>query len=105
VAHAEKFRRAEVERSISRFGVSSDRERAMLDASSATIVKKLLHQPIVQLKRGGPADRDRIVELALGELRALPSAIDAVAARACRGIADGTVALSSAGAIDERTAS
>ena len=80
VAHAERVRQAEVERSLARHG-ANDRERALVEATSAAIIKKLLHQPIVELKRAGADDEARVLALALGELFALPSVIDAATAR------------------------
>lgn len=80
VAHAERVRQAEVARSLARHGVASERERALVEATSAAIVKKLLHQPIVELKRRGAADEAQVWARALGELFALPSAIDVAAA-------------------------
>ena len=78
--HAERVRQAEVERSLARFGAATERERALVEATSAAIVKKLLHQPIVELKRRGAEDEARVWARALGELFALPSAIDKAAA-------------------------
>lgn len=74
VAHAERVRQAEVERNLARFGAATERERALVEATSAAIVKKLLHQPIVELKRRGAEDEARVWARALGELFALPSA-------------------------------
>ena len=82
VAHAERVRQAEVERSLARLGAATERERALVEATSAAIVKKLLHQPIVELKRRGAEDEARVWARALGELFALPSAIDEAAAQA-----------------------
>jgi glutamyl-tRNA reductase len=79
VAHAERIRLAEVERSLARHG-ANERERALVEATSTAIVKKLLHQPIVELKRNGADDEARVLALALGELFALPSAIDTATA-------------------------
>jgi glutamyl-tRNA reductase len=80
VAHAEQVRQAEVERSIARFGSISERERRLIDAVSTSIVKKLLHTPIVELKRRGGDDMAPVWAQALGELFALPGAIDAASA-------------------------
>jgi glutamyl-tRNA reductase len=77
VAHAEKVRQAEVERSLARLGAVTERERALVEAASAAIVKKLLHQPIVQLKRRGAEDSAQVWAQALGELFGLPTAMDA----------------------------
>ncbi|HZO27524.1 MAG TPA: glutamyl-tRNA reductase [Chloroflexota bacterium] len=81
VAHAERVRQAEVERSLARHGAATERERALVEATSAAIVKKLLHQPIVELKRRGADDNAEVWARALGELFALPSAIDAASSR------------------------
>jgi glutamyl-tRNA reductase len=72
VAHAERVRQAEVERSLARLGATTERERALVEAASAAIVKKLLHQPIVELKRRGAEDEARDWARAIGELFALP---------------------------------
>jgi len=74
VAHAERVRQAEVERSLTRLGTPTERERALIEATSAALVKKLLHQPIVELKRRGAEDQAREWAQALGELFALPGA-------------------------------
>ena len=81
VAHAERVRQAEVERSLARLGTATDRERALVEATSAAIIKKLLHQPIVELKRRGAEDEAQVWARALGELFALPGALDAATAR------------------------
>ena len=70
--HAERVRQAEVERSLARLGTPTDRERALVEATSAALVKKLLHQPIVELKRRGVEDEAREWARALGALFALP---------------------------------
>jgi glutamyl-tRNA reductase len=77
VAHAERVRQAEVERGLARLGAVTERERALVEATSAAIVKKLLHQPIVALKRRGADEEAGPWVRALGELFALPSAADA----------------------------
>jgi glutamyl-tRNA reductase len=77
VAHAERVRQAEVERGLSRVGAATERERALVEATSAAIVKKLLHKPIVELKRRGADDQAQIYARALSELFAIPSAVDA----------------------------
>jgi glutamyl-tRNA reductase len=82
VAHAERVRQAEVERSLARHGAATERERALVETASAAIVKKLLHQPIVELKRRGADGEAGVWARALGELFALPGVVDAVAARA-----------------------
>jgi glutamyl-tRNA reductase len=81
VAHAERVRQREVERSLARHGVATERERALVETTSAAIVKKLLHQPIVELKRRGADDDAQVWARALGELFALPSAIDSASSR------------------------
>lgn len=74
VAHAERTRRAEVTRSLARFGETvTERERELVEAATAAIVKKLLHQPIVQLKRRGATDEAEVWAAALSELFALPN--------------------------------
>jgi glutamyl-tRNA reductase len=80
VAHAERVRQAEVERSLARLGATTERERALVEAvvesTSAAIVKKLLHQPIVALKQRGAQDEAREWARAIGELFALPGMAD-----------------------------
>lgn len=77
-AHAERLRLAETERALSRHGAVSERERQLVEAATLALVKKLLHRPIVELKRrGGADDAGRYVD-ALRELFALPAAEDAV---------------------------
>jgi glutamyl-tRNA reductase len=91
VAHAEQVRQAEVERSLARFGTISERERRLIDAVSTSIVKKLLHTPIVELKRRGGDDMAPVWAQALGELFALPGAIEAASATLASATAgDGT---------------
>jgi glutamyl-tRNA reductase len=75
VAHAERVRQAEVERSLARLGATTERERALVEAASAAIVKKLLHQPIVSLKRRSAGDEAKVWARALGELFALPGQV------------------------------
>ena len=101
VAHAERVRQAEVARSLARLGVATERERALVEATSAAIVKKLLHQPIVELKRRGAEDEAGVWARALGELFALPSTIDTVAARTRAGSPSDVVSVD----VIERTAS
>jgi len=73
VEHAERIRQAEVTRSLARLGGTvTDRERSLIEATTAAIVKKLLHQPIVQLKRRGADEEAEVWARALGELFALP---------------------------------
>jgi glutamyl-tRNA reductase len=81
VAHAERVRQAEVERSLARLGATTERERALVEATSAAIVKKLLHQPIVELKRRGAEDEARDWARAIGELFALQGSERPVAGR------------------------
>jgi len=72
-AHAERLRLAEAERALARLGDVSERERQLVDLATSALVKKLLHRPIVELKRrGGADDADRYVE-ALRQLFALPT--------------------------------
>lgn len=73
VAHAERVRQSEVERGLSIHGATTERERALVEATSAAIIKKLLHQPIVELKRRGAGDEAQVWARTLGELFALPS--------------------------------
>lgn len=98
VAHAERLRQAEVERSLARLGATTERERALVEAASAAIVKKLLHQPIVELKRRGAEEEAREWARAIGELFALPGSGQSVPDRSARSQAD-------PGAAVERTAS
>jgi glutamyl-tRNA reductase len=79
VAHAEQVRQREVERGLSLHGATTERERALVEATSAAIVKKLLHAPIVELKRRGAGDDGQVWVRALGELFALPSSTAAAA--------------------------
>jgi glutamyl-tRNA reductase len=74
VAHAERVRQAEVERSLARHGATTDRERALVEAASAAIVRKLLHHPIVELKRRSAEDEAQLWARTVGELFALPRA-------------------------------
>jgi glutamyl-tRNA reductase len=80
VAHADRVRQAEVERTLARLGTATDRERALVEAASAAIVKKLLHRPIVELKRRGAEDETALWARALSELFALPGAFEAATA-------------------------
>jgi glutamyl-tRNA reductase len=96
VAHAERVRQAEVEKSLARFGTATERERALVEATSAALVKKLLHQPIVELKRRGAEDEARVWARALGELFALPGAVESVSNQAVRGPLDDREAIDSA---------
>jgi glutamyl-tRNA reductase len=50
---AEAIRQAEIGRALSRLPHLSEREQATIQAMSAAIVNKLLHQPIVAMKEGG----------------------------------------------------
>lgn len=72
VAHAERVRQQEVERGLSLHGATTDRERALVEATTTAIVKKLLHQPIVEVKRRSSTDDGQVWARALGELFALP---------------------------------
>jgi glutamyl-tRNA reductase len=75
-AHAERVRLAEAERALARLGGVSERERQLVEAATSALVKKLLHRPIVELKRrGGAQDADRYVN-ALRELFALHGEAD-----------------------------
>jgi glutamyl-tRNA reductase len=89
VAHAERVRQAEVERSLARLGTPTERERALIEATSTALVKKLLHQPIVELKRRGAEDQAREWALALGELFALPGAAGPAGSGRLRPAVDG----------------
>lgn len=60
-ARAEDVRRAEVERTLARLGVS-DEDRTRIDAMTSALVKKLLHDAIDTLK--SPEDGERYVEAA-----------------------------------------
>lgn len=78
VAHAERVRQSEVARGLARLGETTDREREIVEATTAAIVRKLLHQPIVALKRRGADPETGVYLEAIGELFALPSAPPAV---------------------------
>jgi glutamyl-tRNA reductase len=83
-AHAERLRLAETERVLARAGVVSERERQLVEAATLALVKKLLHRPIVELKRrGGADDADHYVD-ALRELFALPAEPEPAAAMPIR---------------------
>jgi glutamyl-tRNA reductase len=90
VAHAERVRQSEVERGLARAGAITERERALVEATSAAIVKKLLHQPIVELKRRGGEDEAQVWARALGELFALPGAGVVATGRQARSTSDRT---------------
>jgi glutamyl-tRNA reductase len=62
---AEAIRRAEIERTLARLPNLSEREQATLQAMTAAIVNKLLHQPIATLKDAGG---DARLALAVQEL-------------------------------------
>lgn len=85
VAHAEQVRQAEVERGLARAGAITERERALVEATSAAIVKKLLHAPIVELKRRSAGDDGQVWVRALGEFFALPGAAAAPVSTAITG--------------------
>lgn len=71
-AHVERVRLAETERALARLGEATERERQLVEAATAALVKKLLHRPIVELKRrGADDDADRYVAT-LRDLFALP---------------------------------
>jgi glutamyl-tRNA reductase len=72
VAHAERVRQTEVARGLSLHGATTERERALVEATSAAIIKKLLHQPIVELKRRSTGDEAQVWAKTLGDLFALP---------------------------------
>jgi len=73
-AHVERVRLAENERALARLGETTERERQLVEAATAALVKKLLHRPIVELKRRG-ADEDADTYVAtLRDLFALPGA-------------------------------
>lgn len=65
---AEALRRREVEKALRRLPSLSDEERQRIEAMSAAIVKKMLHEPIARLKKDG----DRRHLEALQELFGLP---------------------------------
>lgn len=50
-ARAEAIRVAEVQKAIRRLGYVTERERRILEAMTTALVKKLLHLPVVSLKR------------------------------------------------------
>jgi glutamyl-tRNA reductase len=47
----ERVREAELERALRRLGNLSDKEREIIQAMTRRVVNKILHQPIVQLKK------------------------------------------------------
>ncbi len=71
-AHAERIREAELAKAYSRLGDLTERERATIDALTAAIVNKLLHQPIVRLKERTPDHDGRQYAPAVRALFALP---------------------------------
>jgi glutamyl-tRNA reductase len=61
----------ELERASARLGRLSEAERRDVEALTAQIVAKLLHDPTVRVKEGGPAHADALRSLfALDEERA-----------------------------------
>jgi len=76
-AHAEQLRRAEAERALARLGETTERERELVEAATAALVKKLLHRPIVELKRRGADDDAEAYVATLRDLFALPVADEA----------------------------
>jgi glutamyl-tRNA reductase len=72
-AHVERVRLAETERALARHGETTERERQLVEAATAALVKKLLHRPIVELKRRGAADDAEAYVATLRDLFALPS--------------------------------
>ena len=98
VERARALRQAEVERSLARLGATTERERALVEAASAAIVKKLLHQPIVELKRRGAEEEARDWARAIGELFALSGSGEPLPDRRVQARAD-------AGGAVERSAS
>jgi glutamyl-tRNA reductase len=78
-AHAERVRLAETERALARLGAPTERERQLVEAATAALVKKLLHRPIVELKRRGADDDADAYVATLRDLFALPGADDAPA--------------------------
>ncbi|MDP8921954.1 MAG: glutamyl-tRNA reductase, partial [Chloroflexota bacterium] len=75
VVHAERIRRAEVERVLGRLGPLTERERAVaeaaVEATTTALVGKLLHEPIVRLKRRGGQHDAAVYAHAVRELFAL----------------------------------
>ncbi len=63
--HAERIRRAELDKTLSRLPNLSDEERRRIDVLTSAIVNKLLHRPIVSLKEleGQPALSEALREL------------------------------------------
>jgi len=74
IAHAEKLRAAEAERALARMGAVSERERQLVEAATAGLLKKLLHRPIVELKRRGASDEDAYLTV-LRDLLAISGAV------------------------------
>ncbi|MHB9089800.1 MAG: glutamyl-tRNA reductase [Chloroflexota bacterium] len=68
---ADVIRRAEVEKTLNRFGGLSDEQRASLDAMARAIVNKILHQPITRLKAKSAAQDGAEYARVLRELFAL----------------------------------
>ncbi|MCC6179786.1 MAG: glutamyl-tRNA reductase [Chloroflexi bacterium] len=72
VARAEEIRAAETERVLTRLGPLSEREREAVNAMTTAIVGKLLHGPIIQLKRRGGRHDTSVYLHAVRELFGLP---------------------------------
>ncbi len=54
---AERIRRAELDRVLSLLGPLTDEQRAALEAMSSSMMNKILHTPITQLKQQEPRDQ------------------------------------------------
>jgi glutamyl-tRNA reductase len=69
--HAERVRRVELDKTLGRLPDLSPEERARVEAMTAAIVKKILHQPIARLKSEGGNGEQYVAALrdlfALGE--------------------------------------
>ncbi len=63
---AEAIRRREAERTLAALGGLDERERRAVEAMSTAIVNKLLHEPIVRLKRNGGKDDPLYIAAARG---------------------------------------
>jgi glutamyl-tRNA reductase len=68
---AEEIRRTELERALRRLGPLSERQRSVVEALSLGIVNKLLHPPIVNLKRRANGQKGHLYAMAVRELFAL----------------------------------
>ncbi|MBI4491841.1 MAG: glutamyl-tRNA reductase [Chloroflexi bacterium] len=68
VDRAEAIRQAELARALPRLGELSERQRSTINALTAAIVQKMLHQPIARLKDHGEGEDGRLFVPAVREL-------------------------------------